>query len=139
MSSQENIILDTVHWSNTRLEAAPDGSVVALLPRTDGMSVCHVSLAPGGVSQAVRHRTISEVWTFIAGRGDLWRRLDGHEQTVMVERGVAVSIPAGCLFQFRNTGEQPLEFICATCPCWPGEGEAMIETGPWATQLPSEK
>jgi hypothetical protein len=38
--------------------------------------------------------------------------------TVAVSRGVCLTIPAGTVFQFRNTGREPLVFLCITMPPW---------------------
>ena len=56
-------------------------------------------LPPGQVTTAVRHRTVEEVWFCIAGRGEVWRRSGDAEETVHMERGVALTIPLGTTFQ----------------------------------------
>ena len=45
--------------------------------------------------------------------------------------GVSLTIPVGTRFQFRSFGPEPLAAVAVTMPPWPGEGEAMIVTGPW--------
>ncbi len=77
-------------------------------------------LRPGGVSWAVRHRTVEELWYFLSGTGEVW--LAG--QTKRVEAGATVVIPTGVAFQFRAIGDEPLRFLCFTSPPWPGDGEA---------------
>ena len=49
---------------------APDGSEVRILAATARGSMALFRLAPGGVSKAVAHRTVEEVWYIVAGRGD---------------------------------------------------------------------
>ena len=51
--------------------------------------------------KAVAHRTVEEIWFFLAGRGQMWRRQDDHEEIVTVEPGVCLTIPLGTHFQFR--------------------------------------
>ncbi len=110
------------------------------LPRMDQMSVscsglagglAHFELAPGATSTAVAHRTVEEIWYFIDGRGEMWRKLDDKEEVVSVEAGVCITIPVGTQFQFRSFGYYPLAAIGVTMPPWLGEGEAYEVRGPW--------
>jgi mannose-6-phosphate isomerase-like protein (cupin superfamily) len=115
----------------TRDAVAPDGSDVRVLLATTRGSLAHFELAPDETSVAVRHRSVEEIWYFLSGRGEMWRRLGGHEQTVEVRPGLCVTIPVGTTFQFRAGAEEPLSAIGATMPPWPGAGEAVIVDGPW--------
>lgn len=110
---------------------APDGSDVRVLLRLRGGSMAHFALAPGRTSRAVTHRTVEEIWFFLSGRGEMWRKQGEHEEIVPVEQGVCVTIPLGTHFQFRSFGDEPLAAIAITMPPWPGEGEAVIVEGPW--------
>jgi mannose-6-phosphate isomerase-like protein (cupin superfamily) len=111
---------------------APDGSEVRILLGVPCGGMAHFTLAPGETSVAVRHRTIDEVWFFLAGAGEMWRRgEDGEEVVVEVGPGVSIDIWRGTTFQFRSTGAEPLAAIGATMPPWPGEGEAVLASGPW--------
>ena len=111
---------------------APDGSQIRLLHQLDGASVVHCSLPVGGVSIPVEHRTVEEVWFFLAGAGQVWRKQSEREQVLEVSPGVSLTIPLGTRFQLRNTGEVPLEFLIATTPPWPGAGEAvLLDEGCW--------
>ena len=111
---------------------APDGSEIRLLHSLAGASVVHCSLPVGGVSIPVAHRTVEEVWYFLSGSGQVWRKQGEREQVLDVQSGDSLTIPLGTRFQFRNTGDAPLEFIIATTPPWPGEDEAVVSTaGRW--------
>ena len=111
---------------------APDGSQIRLLHSLAGASVVHCSLPVGAVTIPVRHRTVEEVWFFLAGAGQVWRKQGDREQVLDVSPCLSLTIPLGTDFQFRNTGEIPLEFIITTTPPWPGEDEAVVlEAGPW--------
>jgi len=112
-------------------ELAPDGSEVRPLLRLRGGSFAHCTLPVDSVSLAVRHRTVEEVWYFIGGEGQVWRRQGDNEETVNVVPGTCLTIPLGTNFQFRNTGSEPLRFVIATMPPWPGEGEAEMVEGRW--------
>jgi mannose-6-phosphate isomerase-like protein (cupin superfamily) len=111
---------------------APDGSDVRILLRLDGGSLAHFELAPGSTSVAVAHRTVEEIWFFLKGRGEMWRKLDDREQVVPVDVGVCITIPRGTHFQFRSFGYEPLAAIGVTMPPWPGEGESYPVEGKWA-------
>ncbi len=111
---------------------APDGSEIRLLHSLDGASVVHCALPVGAISVPVRHRTVDEVWFFLAGAGQVWRKQGGREELLDVGPGISLTIPLGTRFQFRNSGDAPLEFIIATTPPWPGEDEAVVlDEGRW--------
>ena len=110
---------------------APDGSDVRVLAHGRCGSMARFTLAPGKVSRAVRHRTVGEIWYLVAGRGRMWRSLNGEEETIDLWRGAALAIPLGARFQFRNDGQRPLVAVAVTMPPWPGENEAVCARGPW--------
>jgi mannose-6-phosphate isomerase-like protein (cupin superfamily) len=115
---------------------APDGSEVRLLLGLQGGSVAHFALRPHDVSVAVRHRSVDEIWYFVGGVGDMWlSTLDGGP--VAVCPGTCVAIPSGTSFQFRSTGDAPLQAIGVTMPPWPGPGEAIRTAGPWTATVQS--
>jgi mannose-6-phosphate isomerase-like protein (cupin superfamily) len=110
---------------------APDGTAVRLLLSLAGGGFAHFELPAGAVSHAIAHRTVEEIWWFVAGRGELWRASGGHEELVPVGPGVCVTIPLGTRFQFRASPDAPLAFVAATMPPWPGEEEAVVVAGHW--------
>ena len=110
---------------------APDGSEVRVLCRTGRGSMAQFVLPPGAVSRAVAHRTVEELWYFIAGRGRMWRRLGDRDEVVEVYPGTSVSILAGTQFQFRSGDDGPLVAVGVTMPPWPGEAEAYAVEGCW--------
>src|SRR4051794_12174818 len=112
---------------------APDGSDVRILLRTKRGSTAHFELGPGRTSLAVRHRTVEEVWYFLAGRGEMWRRTpEGEERVDEVGPGVSIDIPVGTAFQFRTLGDEPLSAHGTTMPPWPNDDtEAVPVEGPW--------
>jgi len=115
----------------------PDGSEVRILLSLKGGGLAHFKLAPGHTSVAVAHHTVEEIWFFLNGRGEMWRKLGETEQVVPVEQGVCITIPVGTHFQFRSFGPDPLQAIGATMPPWPGPGEAFQVVGKWdATVMP---
>jgi mannose-6-phosphate isomerase-like protein (cupin superfamily) len=110
---------------------APDGSAVRVLVGLAGGGMAHFELGPGQVAVAVRHRTVEELWYFVQGLGQMWRRLGGNAEVVDVRPGVTVSLPVGTEFQFRSTSHEPLAAVGVTLPPWPGDGEAILVDGPW--------
>jgi mannose-6-phosphate isomerase-like protein (cupin superfamily) len=115
---------------------APDGSLVRLLPGLPAGGMAHFELGGGEVSVPQRHRTVSEIWYVLSGRGSMWRRsVGGVETEIDLRAGVALTIPVGTSFQFQNTGRVPLEAVGVTMPPWPGDGEAVTVDGPWTPVL----
>jgi mannose-6-phosphate isomerase-like protein (cupin superfamily) len=112
---------------------APDGSEVRILAGTTRGSMAHFQLAPNTTSRAITHRTVEEVWYFLGGRGEMWRRNGEDERVDEVGEGVSIDIPAGTHFQFRALGDEPLRAVGVTMPPWPGEDEAVFVSGPWST------
>lgn len=110
-------------------DTAPDGSDVRVLLSIGAGGMAHFELGPGRTSKAVRHRTVEEIWFFLGGRGDMWRRQDAREEIVPVEAGTCITVPLGTEFQFRAYGFQPLAAIAVTMPPWPGQDEAVNVTG----------
>ena len=116
---------------------APDGSDVRILLALDRGGVAHFELPPGRTSIAVTHRTVDEIWFFLSGSGEMWRKQGEREEIVRVERGVCLTIPLGTHFQFRAVGTEPLAAVGVTMPPWPGEGEAVIVQGIWSASSAS--
>ena len=77
------------------------------------------------------HRLVEEIWYFIRGRGQVWRKLGEMEQVVDVFPGVSLTIPTGARFQFRSLADEPLEFLLTTMPPWPGDDEAYRVKDHW--------
>ena len=115
---------------------APDGSEIRLLSTLTGGSMVHCRLPAGATSLAVTHRTVEELWYCLAGEGQVWRSLDGHEAVVDVAPGCALTIPLGAHFQFRNTGSDPFDLVIVTMPPWPGDDEAVRVADHWPVDPP---
>jgi mannose-6-phosphate isomerase-like protein (cupin superfamily) len=115
---------------------APDGSDVRILLGLKGGGMAHFRLSAGETSIAVTHRTVEEIWYFVEGHGEMWRKLGDSEQIDQVEPGVCLTVPLGTHFQFRATGPTSLGAVGVTMPPWPGEGEARIVDGKWTPTVP---
>jgi mannose-6-phosphate isomerase-like protein (cupin superfamily) len=116
---------------------APDGCDVRVLLALRGGGMAHFELAAGQTSVAVEHRTVEEIWYFLRGQGEMWRKLGNREEVVDVGSGVCVTIPIGTCFQFRAFAPEPLSAVGATMPPWPGAGEAILVVGPWIPSVES--
>jgi mannose-6-phosphate isomerase-like protein (cupin superfamily) len=121
----------TKRLSVRRDTVAPDGSDVRALLQLGGGSLAHFEFAPGQTSTAVAHQTVQEIWYFVNGRGEMWRKLKDQEEVVPVDAGVCITLPVGTHFQVRALGSEPLAAIGVTMPPWPGEGEAYAVPGRW--------
>ncbi len=117
---------------------APDGSNVRILLGLAGGGLANFELPPGETSVAVAHRTVEEIWFFLGGHGEIWRRLNDQEDLVSVDAGVSITLPVGTHFQFRSLGAEPLSAIGVTMPPWPGEGEAYEVRGKWTPTVKPE-
>jgi mannose-6-phosphate isomerase-like protein (cupin superfamily) len=115
-------------------DIAPDGSEIYLLTNLKGGGMCVCQLPVGKTSKAVCHKTVEEIWFFLSGVGEVWRRYQDHEEVKSVEKGTALTIPLGCHFQFRNTGKKPLKFTITTMPPWPGAEEAIKVKNFWESK-----
>lgn len=110
---------------------APDGSEIRLLPVLAGGSMVHCTLPPGATSRAVAHRSVEEIWFVTRGAGQVWRGRGHRGEVVDVAPGVALTIPLGTRFQFRNSGTVDLELVIVTMPPWPGDDEAVRVADYW--------
>jgi mannose-6-phosphate isomerase-like protein (cupin superfamily) len=127
----DSMPMTTVHLPIDHDVLAPDGSEIRILAGTARASMAHGLLPPGGVSRAIRHQTVEEIWYVLAGRAEIWRRLGNDEQVVEATAGTSLTIPVGAAFQFRTVGDEPFQFIMLTMPPWPGSDEAIFVDGRW--------
>jgi mannose-6-phosphate isomerase-like protein (cupin superfamily) len=130
-----NARFETKQLPGERDVVAPDGCDVRILLGVRGGALAHFELAPNETSVAVVHRTVEEIWFFLRGRGEMWRRLGADEEVVALVPDVCLTIPLGTEFQFRSFGPEPLSALGATIPPWPGSGEASVVGGPWTATV----
>ena len=116
----------------SRDAVAPDGSDVRILLGLTGGGMAHFELAPGATSKAVTHRTVEEIWYFLSGRGQMWRKQGEQTDIVDLGPGKCLTIPQGTHFQFRSQGDEPLAAVGVTMPPWPGKKEAVVVSGEWS-------
>ena len=124
---------ETVRLPDKMDRPAPDGSEIRLLPTMAGGGLAHCTAPPGFQSQAVRHQSVEEIWYFLEGHSEVWRKQGEQEEVVTALPGLSLTIPVGTHFQFRNLGEVPARFLISTMPPWPGaeREEAVVVEGRW--------
>ena len=122
---------ETIRLPVERDAVAPDGSDVRILLNLPCGGMAHFKLPPGQTSTPQVHATVSEIWFFLSGQGEMWRKTEAQEAVVAVEAGVCLTIPVGTCFQFRCFGLEPLAAIGVTMPPWPGEHEGSVVEGKW--------
>ena len=110
---------------------SPAGADIRYLMDGPTGNMIHSTVPPNQINRATVHATVSEFWYILAGHGEIWRN-DGRESgvTVLVP-GVAIDIPVGTAFQYRNVSDVDLKFICISMPPWPGDSEATYVDGIW--------
>ncbi len=84
-------------------------------------SLAHAVLPVGQTSTPHALKT-SEVYYLLSGRGEM--HIDGEVQSV--EPGDAVYIPPNARQFIRNSGDDPLVFICLVDPAWRLEDETVF-------------
>ena len=82
---------------------APDGSEVYLGLECSRGGLAVFVLPAGRVSRAVRHRTIEEVWFFMDGEGEMWRRSGESEELCRVIEKYAARYESTCLPSVSST------------------------------------
>lgn len=123
---------------------APDASEIRLLQtkrNAKNGDLAHCKLPIHNTSIAVKHKTVEEIWYFSSGIGEMWlKENNGVEHVFKVEKGMALTIPIGASFQFRNTSEiESLEVLITTMPPWPGQDDAIKVQGKWTPSVNNEK
>ena len=54
-----------------------------------------------------------------------------RRRSLLLRRGLCLTIPAGVGFQFRSHPAESLAAVAITMPPWPGDGEAEFVDGRW--------
>lgn len=111
---------------------SPAGAEVRLLMNNHLGGMAHCTLKARRISKAVCHKTVSEFWHVLSGKGAIWRKLHAQETITPLTAGISIDIPLGTHFQYRSSDEEDLIFICITMPPWPGHDEASyVSKGAW--------
>jgi mannose-6-phosphate isomerase-like protein (cupin superfamily) len=83
-------------------DIAPDGSKIYLLNSLNGGGMCLCELPVSQTTQAVKYKTVEEIWFFLSGEGKVWRKMGEKEEVTLVSKDISVTIPIGCGFSLVN-------------------------------------
>lgn len=114
---------------------SPAGADIRFIMDGPTGNMIHSTVPVGQINRATRHKTVSEFWYVLEGKGQIWRSDGSRESTVDLEPGVSIDIPVGTAFQYRSDGPEPLKFICISMPPWPGDDEAEYVPGTWQSTV----
>ena len=110
---------------------SPAGADIRFIMDGPTGNLIHSTVPPGQINRATIHATVGEFWHVLQGEGEIWRRDADEERITRLAPGVSIDIPVGTAFQYRNTGDQALTFLCVSMPPWPGDHEASHLEGAW--------
>lgn len=110
---------------------SPAGADIRFIMDGPTGNMIHSTVPAGQINRATIHATVSEFWHVLHGEGEIWRRDADEERITRLAPGVSIDIPVGTAFQYRNTGDQALTFLCVSMPPWPGDHEASHLEGAW--------
>ena len=97
----------------------------------DTGNMIHSTVPSNQINRATVHSTVSEFWYILDGEGEIWRDDGDSTGVTPLTKGTAIDIPVGTKFQYRNSGDGELKFICIAMPPWPGDSEATHVDGIW--------
>ena len=110
---------------------SPAGADIRYLMGGTTGDMIHSTVPPHQINRAAVHSTVSEFWYVLEGHGEIWRNDGTGSGVTTLVPGVAIDIPVGTQFQYRNVSDVDLKFICVTMPPWRGDIEATIIEGAW--------
>jgi mannose-6-phosphate isomerase-like protein (cupin superfamily) len=110
---------------------SPAGAHVRYLMGSATGDMIHSTVPPKQVNRATVHVAVSEFWFVLEGHGEIWRDDGVSSEVTRLVPGIAIDIPVGTSFQYRNVSDVDLKFICVTMPPWRGDIEARPIAGPW--------
>lgn len=113
--------IDPEDTAPVAMDGVKDVSMRILLGREHGMpnfSMRHFVVAPGGHTPHHAHDYEHEV-VVLAGTGEA----EQAGETSEIAAGDVLFVRADAIHQFRNTGEQPLQFLCLVPKERDGGGE----------------
>lgn len=98
---------------------AKDGSLIRELlhPNRHGnhnQSLAEATVAPGEETQLHRHRCTEEIYHILRGEG----LMTLGNQSLLLIPGDSLCIPPGTPHRIRNTGGEPLVFLCCCSPAY---------------------
>ena len=122
--------LDKIYGKDYVYEA-PDGSRIIKFQDVRYGGLCHAIFPPQSIAKSQKHKTVDEIWYCIQGNGKIWIKKGKTEKISKIKAKDGFNIPSGTHFQVRNDSKEPLIFVIATMPPWPGASEAIRVVDHW--------
>jgi mannose-6-phosphate isomerase-like protein (cupin superfamily) len=94
-------------------------------------NMIHSTVPPHQINKATIHKTVSEFWYVLEGKGEIWRDDGSKSSITSLLPGTAIDIPVGTAFQYRSVSDSELKFICIAMPPWPEDSEEEYVDGIW--------
>lgn len=110
---------------------SPAGADIRYLLDSPSGNMIHSTVPPHQINRATVHATVSEFWYILEGHGQIWRDDSRESSIVDLFPGIAIDVPVGTKFQYRNVSDVDLKLICIAMPPWPGDAEATYIEGIW--------
>jgi mannose-6-phosphate isomerase-like protein (cupin superfamily) len=85
-------------------------------------SLAEARVAVGGATAAHYHPRAEEIYYILRGAGAL--TIDAETRDVGV--GDAIAIPPGAVHTIRNTGDEPLIFLCCCAPGYEHDDTVLV-------------
>ena len=120
--------MDVINRNDAEPFTTKDGSEIRELLAHRNSSIAKQSLAeatlpPGGATAPHFHRATEEIYYILQGQGEM--RIESEQRTV--GPGDAIAIPPGTVHTIRNSGGEPLVFLCCCAPCYEHEDTIMAD------------
>lgn len=120
--------MDIINRNDVLAFTTKDTSTIReiLAPRNSAItrqSLAEATLPPRAETIAHVHPVTEEIYYILAGRGLM--AIDDETRPVCPGDGIA--IPAGYRHQVRNTGEEPLVFLCCCVPAYENADTVLCE------------
>ncbi|MFH1066465.1 MAG: cupin domain-containing protein [bacterium] len=111
--------MDIIERDKTKPFITKDGSEIRELLAHRNSAIRNQSLAEatvpiGGSTMEHHHPKTEEIYYLLQGKG----QMKIGEESKEVAKGCAIAIPPGQPHKIRNTGNEPLVFLCCCAPCY---------------------
>lgn len=121
--------MDVVNRNDVHAFTTKDTSIIReiLAPRnseTQSQSLAEAMVDVGATTQAHSHPDTEELYYILRGSGMM--AIEAEHRSVTVGDGIC--IPAGKRHQIRNTGQEPLVFLCCCVPAYTDEDTILCES-----------
>ncbi len=121
--------MDVVNRNEVHAFTTKDTSIIReiLAPRnseTQRQSLAEATIEAGATTQAHSHPNTEELYYILHGSGVM--AIEAEQRSVTVGDGIC--IPAGKRHQIRNTGQEPLVFLCCCVPAYTDEDTILCES-----------